>query len=159
MSDPNADGVPPEQVELPAQGRLAGIDFGTVRIGIAVSDPGQKLASPLEVYTRRNESLDKKYFNELVTAEQIAGFVVGLPVHLSGDESEKSREAVSFGNWLASVTAMPVTWFDERFTTAMAREVLNESSMSGKKRKAQLDKMAAQILLTAYLESRGHSQN
>ena len=153
MTEPDPDGLPSEQTEPPNRGRLAGIDFGTVRIGIAISDPGQTISSPIEVYTRRNESLDREYFNELVTKEQIVGFVVGLPVHLSGDESEKSREAVAFGGWLASVTGVPVVWHDERFTTAMAREVLNQSSLSGKKRKSQLDKMAAQILLTAYLES------
>jgi putative Holliday junction resolvase len=153
LNESDADGLPFEQIALPEQGRLAGIDFGTVRIGVAISDQGQSISSPLEVYIRRNESLDGKYFKELVAAEQIVGFVVGLPVHLSGDASEKSREAISFGKWLTTATEMPVVWFDERFTTAMAREVLSQSSMSGKKRKAQLDKMAAQILLTAYLET------
>jgi len=140
------------EIPLPAAGRLAGIDYGTVRIGVAISDPSQSIASPLEVYTRRNEKLDAKYFGELVTAERIVGFVVGLPVHMSGDASEKSREAVVFGKWLQDTTGIPVTWFDERYTTALAREVLNLSNLSGKKRKAQLDKLAAQILLSAYLE-------
>ena len=158
MNESDSDGFPSEQIALSAQGRLAGIDFGTVRIGVAISDQGQTISSPLEVYTRRNESLDEKYFTELVATEQIVGFVVGLPVHLSGDASEKSREAIAFGKWLTKKTGIPVFWFDERFTTAMAREVLNQSSMSGKKRKAQLDKMAAQILLAAFLESDRHDQ-
>lgn len=155
MNESDSDGLPIKQIALPSQGRLAGIDFGTVRIGVAISDQGQTISSPLEVYKRRKESLDGKYFKQLVAAEQIVGFVVGLPVHLSGDASEKSREAIAFGKWLTTATEIPVVWFDERFTTAMAREVLNQSSMSGKKRKAQLDKMAAQILLTAFLESGG----
>ena len=132
---------------------MAGVDFGTVRIGIAVSDFSQTIASPLEVYTRRNEELDAKYFLELMEREQVLGFVVGLPVHLSGDASQKSREAVLFGEWLRKLTSVPVTWFDERFTTLMARELLNQGAMSGKKRKAQLDKLAAQILLAAFLEA------
>ncbi len=138
---------------IPHAGRLAGVDFGTVRVGVAISDPRQTIASPLEVYTRRSEKLDAKFFVELVAAEQIVGFVVGLPVHMSGEASEKSREAVVFGNWLAIATGVPVTWFDERYTTAMAREILNQSKLSGKKRKAQLDKLAAQVLLSAFLES------
>lgn len=139
--------------EIVSKGRLAGIDYGTVRIGVAISDPNQTIASPLEVYTRRNLDLDAKYFKELARIEELVGFVVGLPVHMSGDESQKSKEAVAFGVWLFECTSVPVTWIDERYSTAMARELLNQSNLSGKKRKAQLDKLAAQILLTAYLES------
>ena len=72
---------------------------------------------------------------------------------MSGDESEKSREAVKFGKWLKQSTGLPVSWVDERYTTSMAREMLSHSPLSGKKRKAQLDKLAAQILLATYLES------
>lgn len=146
-------------VVLPKQGRLLGVDFGTVRIGIAISDPGQTLASPLEIYQRRNDRLDTQYFCHLAKLENAVGWVVGLPVHMSGEASEKSRQAVAFGNWLANKTGVPVTWFDERFSTAMAREILNQSNLSPKKKKAQLDKLAAQVLLSAYLESdrRGRS--
>ncbi len=150
MSDSPAD---PLNFRLPAEGRLAGIDFGTVRVGVAITDASQMIASPLEVYTRRNETLDEKFFLELVQLERVVGFVVGLPVHMSGDESQKSREAVAFGKWLEEKTSIPVTWFDERYTTAMARDVLSQTNLSGKKRKAFLDKMAAQILLRAYLGS------
>ncbi|MDB4381142.1 Holliday junction resolvase RuvX [Mariniblastus sp.] len=138
---------------LPPEGRLLGIDYGTVRVGVAISDPSQTIASPLETYTRRNIKLDASYFVDLVKYEKIVGLVVGLPVHMSGDESEKSREAVKFGNWLAQSTGLPVIWVDERYTTSMAREMLSHSPLSGKKRKAQLDKLAAQILLATYLES------
>lgn len=147
---------PPQQEPgstLPASGRLCGIDFGTVRIGVSISDPGQMISSPLETYRRRSADLDSKYFQDLAREERIVGFVVGLPVHLSGDPSQKSREAIAFGKWLSMQTGIPVAWIDERFTTSMAREVLSQSSLSGKKRKAQLDKLAAQILLAVYLES------
>jgi putative Holliday junction resolvase len=142
---------------LSAQGRLAGIDFGTVRIGVAISDPGQTIASPLETYQRRTIDKDASYFQGLVKQEQIVGFVIGLPVHMSGDASQKSREAVEFGKWLRANTNLPIAWVDERYTTSMAREILNHSNLSGKKRKAQLDKLAAQIILAAYLESRPNS--
>ncbi|MCP4095897.1 MAG: Holliday junction resolvase RuvX [Planctomycetaceae bacterium] len=138
---------------LPSEGRLLGIDYGTVRVGVAISDPSQTIASPLETYTRRNIKLDASYFIDLVKLEKIVGLVVGLPVHMSGDESEKSREAVRFGKWLQQSTERPVIWVDERYTTSMAREMLSHSPLSGKKRKAQLDKLAAQILLATYLES------
>ena len=156
MSEPlasAADNLPDPPPKVPSKGRLGGVDYGTVRIGVAISDPSQMLASPLEVYQARGKTLDAKYFQQLVKTEKLVGWVVGLPIHLSGQPSDKSREATSFGNWLAIETGLPVVWVDERFSTARAREILNESNLSGKKRKAQLDKIAAQVLLTTFLES------
>ncbi len=135
-------------------GRLAGIDFGTQRVGIAVTDIEQTIASPFEIYSRRSKKLDAQFFREFVREEQVAGFVVGLPVHMSGDESAKSVEARAFGKWLAELTDLPVVWIDERYSTAVAREMLSASTLSGKKRKAMLDKLAAQVILTTWLESR-----
>lgn len=138
---------------LPRSGRLAGIDYGTVRIGVAVTDPDQSLASPLEIYTRRNLSLDAAWFQKLAADERLAGFVVGLPVHTTGNESQKSIEAREFAKWLTQVTGLPVRLFDERFTTAHAESLLLEAGLTKKRRKERLDKLAAQILLFAYLES------
>ena len=146
----------PSMPPIPKSGRLAGVDFGTVRIGLAISDPGQTIASPLETYNRRTEALDAEYFQQLAKTEELVGFIVGLPVHMSGDASEKSVEAVQFGIWVFEQTGVPVAWMDERYTTAMAREMLNQSNMSGKKRKSMLDKIAAQILLSAYMDSENH---
>jgi putative pre-16S rRNA nuclease len=134
-------------------GRLAGIDYGTVRIGIAVTDPEQRLASPFENYTRRGEATDAAYFKRLAADERIVQFVVGLPVHLDGRESEKSREARRFGEWLAATTGIPIVFFDERFTSTEAERYLAQAELTKKQRKARLDKLAAQIMLTAYLEA------
>jgi putative pre-16S rRNA nuclease len=140
--------------EWTGEGRLAGIDYGTVRIGVAVTDARQTLASPLENYARRGEKADAEFFRRLVNDEGIGGFVVGLPVHLSGDESQKSAEARAFGKWLTDTTGIPVTYFDERFTSVEAERYLGDAKLTKKRRKERLDKLAAQILLTAYLESR-----
>lgn len=134
-------------------GRLAGIDYGTVRIGIAVTDFEQRLASPYENYTRRGEQADARYFQRLAAEERIDRFIVGLPVHLSGSESQKSLEARRFGEWLAKITGRPVEFFDERYTSSEAERLLLEMQLTKKRRKEKLDKLAAQILLTAYLES------
>lgn len=139
---------------FPTAGRLAGVDFGTVRIGVAITDPSQTFASPLANYTRRSPALDAAWFSELANAEQIAGFVVGLPVHASGDESGKSREARVFGEWLAEVTGRPVCFHDERYSSAMAGQLLGEAGLTKKRRKERLDKLAAQLILTAYLEAK-----
>ena len=138
---------------LPRTGRLAGIDYGTVRIGIAITDPAQSLASPLEILTRRDQAQDERYFRTLAASEKIAGFVVGLPVHTSGEESQKSHEARQFAKWLGEITSLPVSLFDERYTTAHAEELLQDAGLTSKRRKARRDMLAAQILLVAYLES------
>ena len=142
-----------------SSGRLAGIDYGTVRIGIAVTDPEQRLASPLENYTRRGEAADAAYFKQLADDERIVRFVVGLPIHLDGRESQKSQEARKFGEWLSASTGVPVAFFDERFTSTEAERYLAQAQMTKKQRKARLDKLAAQIMLTAYLESGAAGQD
>ena len=145
-------------MEIPETGRLGGIDFGTVRVGVAICDQTQSIASPLEVYTRRSEKLDAQYFIELARQEAIVGWVIGLPLHMSGDESQKSGQARAFGKWLSDVTASPVVFHDERLTTAHARELLGQASVSGRKKKSKLDKLAAQILLSSFLESSRHAR-
>lgn len=153
---PSSDKPSPDSAnEFPREGRLVGIDFGTVRIGVAITDPGRRMASPLENYTRRGIRQDERYFRELAEGERVAGFVVGLPVHTSGDESKKSLQAREFGTWLGRITSRPVTYFDERYTTAEAEQQLIAMNLSKKRRKARLDMLAAQIILSAYLESGG----
>ena len=143
---------------FPARGRIAGIDFGDVRVGIAVTDVDQKLASPYENYTRGDAAADARRFRRLIVEEQIVGFVVGLPVWGSGQESQKSREARRFGHWLANETGAPVCFFDERYTTVEAEQLLEAAQLSRKRRKQRRDMVAAQIMLTAYLESGDRGQ-
>ena len=101
----------------------------------------------------------RQRFRRLVAEENVSLFVVGLPVHLSGLESQKSHEARQFGKWLEEITGMPVEFFDERFTSVEAEQYLLGADMTRKKRKERLDKIAAQILLSAYLESNAqHSE-
>jgi putative pre-16S rRNA nuclease len=138
--------------------RIAGIDYGTVRIGIATADLAVGIAGPFENYARRTPELDANYFAELAAQEKIERFVVGLPVHLSGQESQKSTEARAFGEWLGRVTQVPVEYFDERFTTSEADQILGTAKLTKKQRQARRDQLAAQIMLTAYLESGARGQ-
>ena len=140
-------------VDSESLGRIAAVDYGTVRVGIAITDREQKIASPLDLYVRQGRERDTKYFCDLADCEQIALWVVGLPVHLSGRESQKSTEAREFGTWLADCTGVRVTYFDERFTTHFAEELLRQGTVSKKKRKQHRDKIAAQIILTSFLEA------
>ncbi len=135
------------------RGRLLGVDPGKVRVGLAVTDPDRKLAFPLAVHERRSPERDAAFFQQLVKDEQIVQIVVGLPVHLDGRESTSAREARAFGAWLSEATHLPVVYFDERFTTAQAEQLLWSAGLIHKDRKARRDKLAAQILLQAYLEA------
>ena len=139
--------------DFPKKGRLLGLDYGTKRIGVAVSTSEQTIASPLDNYTRHGEQQDVRYLTGLIEQNGIEGVVVGLPVHLSGDEGGKAREARKFGAWVGRVTGLPIQFWDERYTTALAEEHLLAAELSKKKRKARLDKLAAQIMLQSYLDT------
>ena len=133
--------------------RLLGVDYGTVRVGLAVTDSERIIASPLATYHRRDAEKDATFFRELVQKEEIAGLVVGLPIHLSGDEGEKAIEARAYGKWLGDVTGLPVVFWDERYTTRDAEEHLRAAGLTHQRRKDRRDRVAAQILLQAYIEA------
>src|SRR5262245_32792334 len=116
------------------EGRIAAIDYGTVRIGVALSNASRTLASPHEIYVRRTPELDAEYFRKLAREEAITLFVVGLPVHTTGRESQKSIEAQTFGRWLTETIGVPVEYFDERFTSAFAEQMLQEAGFTKKRR-------------------------
>jgi putative Holliday junction resolvase len=138
---------------LPSEGRLAGVDFGTVRIGIAISDARQTIASPFDNYTRGSKDQDAGYFQRLVKEETVVGLVVGLPVHMSGDESKKSQEVREFGQWLAAVTGLPVDFYDERLSSVIADDFLAVGQLTKKQRQKRRDMLAAQVILANYIES------
>jgi putative Holliday junction resolvase len=138
----------------PPPGRVAGVDYGTARIGIAITDPSRTFASPLEQHTRGDAVGDARYFKRLAEREDVKLFIVGLPLHLSGDESQKSLESREFAKWLGETTGVSVELFDERFTTSLADEALAAGELTKKKRKARRDMLAAQFLLSAWLEAR-----
>jgi putative Holliday junction resolvase len=103
--------------------------------------------------SRGTPQSDARWFADLVAREEVVGFVVGLPVGSRGGETQKSREAREFGQWLAQSTGLPVTYFDERYTTVEADAILSAAELTSKRRKKRRDMLAAQILLTAFLES------
>lgn len=142
---------------FPTTGRLAGVDYGTVRIGVAICDPLRILVSPLEIHQVAGPARDGAYFQSLVDRERIAGFVVGLPIHCDGGESDKSRQAREFARWLQQTTSVPVRLFDERFTTSAAQSRMRRASGSGKRTRHRLvDAIAAQVILESFLEAGRH---
>jgi putative Holliday junction resolvase len=135
------------------RGCVAGIDFGTVRIGIALSDPDRILASPYQTFIRQSPNRDAEYFRRFVEKECVVRFVLGMPLHLNGDLSKKAKEVLQFGRWLKKITGIEIDYMDERYTSVEAEHFLREARLTSKKRKTRRDKIAAQIILSSYLES------
>lgn len=146
----------PVDDEIPAQGRLLGIDFGTVRIGLAVCDAQQTMAGPWATRVRQTPELDAVYFRKLVEAEAIVGCVIGLPLHLSGRPSQKSEAVLAFARWLKEIVQRPIAFYDERFSSAAAEELIG-GELTKKQRRGRIDKIAAQLILSGYLDSHRQS--
>ena len=138
---------------LPSRGRLLGLDFGTKRVGVAVSDFEQRFAAPLAVIPRSSGKGDAAALAKLVAEHEAVGLVVGLPVHMSGDEGDKAKQARGFGTWAGRAVGLPVAYWDERHTTTIAGGHLLQSGLSEKKQKAKLDALAARLMLQAYLDA------
>jgi len=130
-----------------------GLDFGLRRVGGAISDPGRVIASPLEVYERRNDDLDARHYRTITREHEVERIVVGLPVHTSGREGQLARLARQWGSWLAATTRLPVAYADERYTSVEADNLMIQSGLKRQKRKQLRDKLAAQILLQGYLDA------
>jgi putative Holliday junction resolvase len=139
--------------EFPPKGRLLGIDYGTVRVGLAVCDADRIIASPLATYLRRSEAADTEYFKRVKINEGVVGVVVGLPISLNGTEGPSAKAARDYGTWLATLTDLPVAYSDERFTSFVAESALLDAGLTNKKRKAKVDRVAAQVMLQAYLDA------
>jgi putative Holliday junction resolvase len=135
-------------------GRIAAVDYGRRRIGLAICDASRIIASPLAVYTTTGDrEADAVFFRRLVKDEEISGFVVGLPVHADGQASRMSAEAQRFGSWLQMVTNRPVAFHDERYTSREAAGLLAGVGLSRGRKKKLTDAVAAQVILTSWLES------
>lgn len=139
---------------LPEGGRLAGIDYGQRRVGIAVCDAARIIASPHEVHDAGSDrGAEADYYRDLVREEELVGFVVGLPVHADGNASRMSSEVERFAAWLRTTTGLPVALQDERYTSREAAGLLARSGLTRGRRRERSDAIAAQIILTAWLES------
>lgn len=140
-------------------GRLAGIDYGRRRIGVAICDAERIICSPLCVHqTTGDRAVDTAFFQRLVAAETIAGFVVGLPVHADGTDSAMSVEVERFGGWLGRVTGRPVVFQDERYSSREADGMLAGIGMTRGRKKARADAVAAQVVLQSWLESQSRGE-
>ena len=132
--------------------RVLAIDPGTVRLGLALSDPSGTIAQPLSVLTRRTNSEDLKQLADVVTQYQVEMIVVGLPRTMGGRLEAAARDAQEFGKQVGQTTGRPVAYWDERLTTVAAERYLIEQRKRRSKRRQEVDRMAATLLLQGYLD-------
>jgi len=133
--------------------RILGIDYGTKRLGLALSDEDEILASPLPVRVRTTLAEDMKFLASLVREREIGTIVLGLPLNMDGSQGEMARAVQGFADELERGCNVPVILFDERLTTSEAERVLVQADISRKKRKNLRDGLAAVLILQGYLDS------
>jgi len=129
-----------------------GIDYGEVRVGIALSDPLQIISRPYKVLANSADSLFTE-LNEIIKSEDVGRIVLGLPLNLEGKDSQKTLEVRKFAEELQKKVPVPVEFYDERFTTAEANEVLKNMGKNIKESREVIDKIAASLILKSYLEN------
>ena len=140
---------------LPYPGRLLAVDWGEVRLGLALSDETQTLASPLETLVRRaGKRFPLARFLELVETHGPVGILVGLPLTGEGEEGASAEAARELARTLAERTALPLELWDERMSTARALAVIREQGGRTRGRKEEVDALAAAVLLQHFLDAR-----
>lgn len=142
---------------LPTAGRLLALDWGEIRIGLALSDESQVLATPLETLQRREgKRLPMPRFLQLVALHNPVGLIVGLPLSLEGTEGDSTIAAREMAATVTRRTGLPLELWDERMSTARALAVIREQGGSTRGRKADVDSLAAAVLLQHFLDARRH---
>ena len=141
--------------DVPAVGRLLGVDWGEKRIGLALSDPTQTLAQPLATLTRRaGRRFPLRTFRHHVETYGPVGVVIGLPIEAGGREGPAAQAARELGELIGRSTGIPVVYADERMTTARARRAVGEMGGKTRGREGEVDRLAATVLLQAFLDAR-----
>ena len=133
--------------------RVLGLDHGERRIGVAVSDATGTIATPHSVIDRRGIDVSE-VLRSVIDEYDIEVIVVGLPLHLSGDEGASAQSARAFAESVAEATGLPVALQDERYTTVTAEGALIEGGVRRRERRKIRDKVAAAVMLQGYLDSK-----
>lgn len=133
-------------------GVLLGLDVGDARIGVARSDELGIAAHPLCTLTRKNRHVDLVAISDLVSIHKVERVIIGLPISLDGTIGTQARSVQKFAQRLRKVIKVPIEFWDERFTTVEAEDVLRELNKNSKEQKDIIDQVAATIILSEYLE-------
>jgi putative Holliday junction resolvase len=133
-------------------GRLIGIDGGTTTLGLALSDVGRMIASPLETIWRGKFQSDAARLLGLAAEHSVAGFVVGFPRNLDGTEGPRAQATRALARNLNKLSPLPILLWDERLTTAQAERILLAADQTRKRRGEVIDKLAATLILQSALD-------
>lgn len=133
---------------------IMSVDYGDVRTGIAVCDKFEMLASPVTVITQRDKELLIREITELAQKYKAELLVVGLPKNMDSSIGERGEKCIELAERLKEYSSIETAMVDERLTTVIAHNALNETNVRGKKRKQTVDKVAAVLILQSYLDSR-----
>ena len=134
--------------------KIMAVDYGDARTGLAVCDRTEFLASPIGTIEERNAQLLAMKVAHMEQQYEVGEIIVGLPLNMNGSRGPRAEKCEAFANMLNELTEIPVNMWDERSTTVSAHNILNETNVRGKKRKAVVDTVAATVILEAYLEYR-----
>lgn len=143
---------------VPPMRAIAGLDLGTVTIGVAVSDGMRQVATPLETIKRKKFGLDAQRLLEICTQRNIAGLVLGLPLNMDGSEGPRCQSTRAFARNLEKLTDLPISFWDERLSTVAAERALLEADTSRKRRAEVIDHVAASYILQGALDRLAHLQ-
>jgi putative holliday junction resolvase len=141
---------------LPPNRAIAGLDLGDKTIGIAISDLRRVVASPVEVIRREKFTLDAAKLLALLEARGAVGIVLGLPLNMDGSTGPRVQATQAFARNLEKLTAMPISFWDERLSTVAAERALLEADTSRKRRKEVIDQVAAGYILQGALDRLAH---
>jgi putative Holliday junction resolvase len=130
--------------------RVLGLDIGDVRIGVALSDPCEILASPLTIITRKEEKADIDLIVDIIEKNQVGLVIAGLPISLNGSIGQQAEKVKSLVAKLEQCTEVPIRFRDERLSTVSAKQMVREVRKTGKN--TRYDAMAAAIILQGYLD-------
>jgi putative holliday junction resolvase len=133
--------------------RFLGLDYGSKRIGVALSDPDGTMAFPIETIQVKPDGSHIKDIKAIIDAYQVAKLVVGLPYNMDGSIGDRAREVMRWGGQIEELLGIPVIFWDERLSTSEAHDMLIGINVKGRKRKSIVDKIAASIILKGYLDS------
>jgi putative Holliday junction resolvase len=132
--------------------RFLGIDYGTVRIGLALSDPTGTLASPLQFLENQSPQQVTTALSELIQTHQIAGLVIGLPRNMDGTYGPSAQKVRDFIGQIQKSISLPITPIDERLTTAQASKQLSGIGLNQKQLRKKVDSSSACLILQQYLD-------
>ena len=139
-------------------GRIVGLDLGTKRIGVAISDESQTISFAEETVNVTSAKASLNYLAALVERYSADKVIIGLPLNMNGTKGPQAEKAIVFARRLQHRVKAEVLTFDERLTTSQGEQILIAADMSREKRKKHIDKLAAQIILQAYLDCSKNSK-